>query len=241
MKNFVIVIPCRLDSRRFPEKLIQKYKQKEIFVHTYERCLKISPKENIYVLTDSNKISKICKYYKINYIVTKKNILTGSDRIASIKNKIKAKVYINVQGDEPIINPKDILKVINQAKKNNKIAINGYAPLKASEAKKKNIPKVILDRENNLIYMSRRSLPVNYSNKKNLKFFKQVCIYAYPRNLLKFFNNKKTYLEKYEDIEILRLIENSITVRMIRLSSNSFSIDLKKDLDKLKKRKFKKI
>jgi|TARA_Y100000389_G_scaffold204445_1_gene257046 3-deoxy-manno-octulosonate cytidylyltransferase (CMP-KDO synthetase) len=235
MHNYVITIPCRLNSKRFPEKLIQKFKGKEIFVHTYERCAKVCPKKNIFVLTDSDKIMNTCKKYNINFIPTKKNILTGSDRIASIRQILKSKVYINVQGDEPIINPKDILKIINIIKKNNKIVLNGYTQITSKEAKIKSLPKVIFDKNENLIYMSRNAIPADYTKKKNNKFFKQVCIYAYPRDILKYFNNKKTFLENLEDIEILRLVENSINVKMIRLSSTSFSIDLLSDLKKLKR------
>ena len=87
--------------------------------------------------------------------------------------------------------------------------------------------------------MSRNLIPYNYSKKNlNTKYYKQVCIYAYPRQVLKFFNNKKKGLEKSEDIEILRLIENSIDVKMVKLSNKSFSIDLKSDIEKLKKIKF---
>ncbi len=235
MYNYVITIPCRLKSKRFPEKLIKKYKGKEIFVHTYERCAKVCPKKKIFVLTDSEKIINICKKYNINFILTKKNILTGSDRISSIRKILKSKVYINVQGDEPIINPKDILKVIDLAKKDNRTVFNGYTPITPKEAQIKSLPKVILDKNKNLIYMSRSPVPSNYIKKKDTKYYKQVCIYAYPREILKYFNNKKTFLEKYEDIEILRLIENSIKVKMVKLSSTSFSIDLIKDFKKLKK------
>ena len=85
--------------------------------------------------------------------------------------------------------------------------------------------------------MSRSSIPANYKNDKDKKYFKQVCIYAYPRAILKYFNNKKTPIEKSEDIEILRLIENSVKVKMIKLSSTSFSIDVLNDYKKLKKLK----
>ena len=237
MNNYVITIPCRLKSKRFPEKLIKKFKGKEIFVHTYERCTKVCSRKKIFILTDSKKIIKICKKHNMNYILTKKKILTGSDRIASVKNKLRSKVYINVQGDEPIINPKDILKIINLSKKNSKIVLNGYTQISPKEAEIASLPKVIIDKNNYLVYMSRSLIPANFKNNKDKKYFKQVCIYAYPRTILRFFNNKKTPIEKSEDIEILRLVENSVKVKMIKLSSESFSIDVINDFKKLKKLK----
>jgi len=238
MKNFVITIPCRLNSKRFPEKLIKKYKGKEIFLHTYERCLKATNKKNIYILTDSSKIANICKLNNVKFIITRKNLITGSDRIASIRNKLRAKIYINVQGDEPIINPQDIKKLIEISKKNTSLTLNGFTQISYGVAKRKSIPKVIMDKKNNLIYMSRNIIPFNYTNKLvKKKFYKQVCIYSYPYNVLKYFNNKKTFLEQNEDIEILRLLENSVPIKMIKMSNKSFAIDLKSDINKLKRLK----
>ena len=152
---------------------------------------------------------------------------------------MRAKTYINVQGDEPIINPLDIKKIINHSLKYKNVTLNGYTQINLKEAKRKSIPKVVFDKKKMLVYMSRNLIPYNYSKKNlNAKYYKQVCIYAYPRQVLKFFNNKKNELEKSEDIEILRLIENSIDIKMVKLSNTSFSIDLKSDIEKLKKMKF---
>lgn len=236
MKNFVITIPCRLNSKRFPQKLIKKVNNKEIFLHTYDRCLRVCSQEKIYIITDSSVIAKICKKNNVNFIKTKKNLITGSDRISSIKNKLRAKTYINVQGDEPIINPNDIKKIINYSLKFKNVTLNGYTQIDFEEAKRKSIPKVIFDKKKMLVYMSRNLIPHNYTKKNiNTKYYKQVCIYAYPRHVLKFFNNKKNELEKNEDIEILRLTENSIRIKMVKLSKRSFAIDLKSDYKKLKK------
>jgi 3-deoxy-manno-octulosonate cytidylyltransferase (CMP-KDO synthetase) len=237
MQKYVLTIPCRLKSKRFPEKLLKKFKGLEIFLHTYNRCLKACAKNKIYILTDSERIYKLCKEKKINCLLTRKNIITGSDRIASIKNILKAKYYINVQGDEPIINPSDIKKMINAINKNKNFVLNGYSRLPYKHGDIKSIPKVVLSKNNTLLYISRSKIPENYSGGKNLKIYKQVCIYVYPRKALKYFKNKKTYLEKFEDIEILRMIENNVPVKMINLSKDSFSIDLKEDLYKLQKLK----
>ena len=82
--------------------------------------------------------------------------------------------------------------------------------------------------------MSRSIIPYNHLNSK-IKYFKQVCIYSYPRTILNIFKNKKTKIEKNEDIEILRLIENGIPVKMIKVKTNSFAIDTIQDFKKLKK------
>ena len=234
MKKFIVVIPCRLKSKRLKEKLIRKVNGKEIFLHTYEKCCLATNKKNIYIATDSSQIFILCKKKGINVIKTSKNKITGSDRIKEFSKKIKAENYINVQGDEPIINPKNIKKVIQHTKKDNSKVYNCYAEIKQSEARKKSIPKVILNNNEELIYMSRSIIPYNHLNSK-IKYFKQVCIYSYPRTILNIFKNKKTKIEKNEDIEILRLIENGISVKMIKVKTNSFAIDTIQDFRKLKK------
>ena len=234
MKKIIIVIPCRLKSKRLKEKLIKKVNGKEIFLHTYERCCLAINKKNIYIATDSSKIFSICKVKGINVIKTSKNKITGSDRIREFSKKILAENYINVQGDEPIIDPKNIKKVIQFTKKDNSKVYNCYAEIQPSEAIKTSVPKVVLNNNEELVYMSRSVIPFNHSNTK-IKYFKQICIYSYPRKVLNFFKNKKTKNEKNEDIEILRLIENGISVKMIRVHNNSFAIDTQQDYKKLKK------
>jgi 3-deoxy-manno-octulosonate cytidylyltransferase (CMP-KDO synthetase) len=234
MKNLVIVIPCRLNSKRLSKKLIRKVAGKEIFLHTYKRCCLAISKKNIFIATDSSKIINICKKNKINVIKTSSKNLTGSDRIYEFSKKVKAKNYINVQGDEPIIDFKNIKKVINSTKKNNTRVYNCYTEISRKEALKSSIPKVIINNRNELIYMSRSIIPFNQSKHK-INYYKQVCIYSYPRNILKNFNNKKSKVENNEDIEILRLIENGIKIKMIKVNTSSFAIDTKDDLINFKK------
>ena len=123
---------------------------------------------------------------------------------------------------------------INSTKKNNARVYNCYTEISQEEALKSSIPKVIINNRNELVYMSRSTIPFNQSKLK-INYYKQVCIYSYPRNILKNFNNKKSKVEKNEDIEILRLIENGIKIKMIKVNTSSFAIDTKDDLINFKK------
>ena len=236
MKKFVVVIPCRLKSKRFPKKLLQKINGKEIFVHTYNQCLKSTKARNIFIVTDSKKIKFICDKNNIQCVLSSKKNKTGTDRIYEFSKKIKSQVYINVQGDEPIINPSNIKKIINYSLKNPREIINGYSNLDKKEAKNPGIPKLIFDRFKYLIYMSRHPIPYNHIKKNNINYYKQVCVYSFPRKTLSVYKNKKTYNEEIEDIEILRLLENGYKVKMIKLTDDSFSIDYPRDIIKLKKK-----
>ena len=164
-------------------------------------------KKNLFIATDDRRISKKVSENGYNFVMTSKKCLTGTDRVAEASKKIKSDIYINVQGDEPTINPKDIRKIINAKIKFPNHVICGYDKIhKFQNPFNVNLPKVVINEKSELVYISRLAIPG--SKKKILKknYLKQVCIYAFNKNELnKFYSrNKKGELEKIEDIEILR-------------------------------------
>jgi 3-deoxy-manno-octulosonate cytidylyltransferase (CMP-KDO synthetase) len=209
-----------------------------MIIRTFLRCNKIVPKSNIMVATDDIKIIKTCNIYKVPSILTSKRCLTGSDRVAEVSKKINAKIYINLQGDEPVFPKQDLKKFIKEAKKDHNKILNGYCKIDSkNQFFNQNVPKVVINQFNELLYMTRAPVPSNKQGdfKNGLK---QVCIYSYPKKILnKVYgaNKKKSLLEKNEDIEILRLIEMGYKIKMVKLSNKSISIDTKSDLNKLSK------
>ena len=187
--NYLITIPARLKSTRLPNKPLIKIKGKEILLRTYERCLSaIKDSKKIVVATDHEIIYNFCLQNNIQVIMTSESCLTGTDRICEVANKFPADVYINVQGDEPVLNPKDLIKLIKFVKKDPSKIYNGYAEI---EDKKNyyspNIPKVIFHPKTKLLmYISRTVIPSDKTF-NFVKAWKQVCIYAYPRNALRAF------------------------------------------------------
>lgn len=234
----VIIIPARFNSTRFLGKPLIKIFGKELIKWVADIAIKTVGKKNVYVATENLKIVNFLKKEKINFILTSKNCLTGTDRVAEASKKIKANIYINLQGDEPLVNPSDIKKIILAKNKNKNKVICGYTNLLPQEDPNNiNIPKVIINNKNNLIYASRLAIPgiKNLIKIKNTRYLKQVCIYAFNKKELNFFNisKKKTYLEKLEDIEILRFFDLDIGVKMIRTKSNSLAVDEPKDIRKI--------
>ncbi len=235
--NFIIVIPARYASTRLPGKPLVKINGKTMLQRVYEKCCLAVKKKNIIVATDSKKIADHCKKKKLNFLMTSKKCLTGTDRVAEVSKKIKRDFYINVQGDEPLIKVEDLIKIINYAKRNPNKIINAMCSIKNRiDYFNSNIPKLVFDNSKNLVYMSRAAIP---SNKKNkfIKSYKQVCIYSFPRKMLKIFSNQKvkTLNEKIEDIEILRFIDLGFKVKMIEVSESSIAVDTKKDLMKVRR------
>ena len=232
--NFLVVIPARYKSSRYPGKPLANILGQSMIKRVYDKCIAAAGKGNVIVATDSKQISDHCNQENINFILTSKKCLTGTDRVAEVAKKKNKFFYINVQGDEPMIKINDLKKVINFAKKNPEKIIN--AMCKINEKKdffNLNIPKVVFNKKNNLIYMSRAPIPNNKINQFK-KAYKQVCVYSYPKKMLKIFSSvNKTNNEKIEDIEILRFIDLGYKVKMIEVSESSIAVDTKEDLNKV--------
>lgn len=237
-KKYVIIIPARLGSTRLPGKPLIILKGIPIIQRTYQRCIKVLPKNDVYVATDSKKIKDFCLKNSMNYIMTSKSCLTGTDRIGEASKKINSEFYMNIQGDEPFFSVKDIKKLINISKKFPKLVLNGFTEIKNKKQYfSRNVPKVVFGKNNELLYMSRSPIPGNKKNKFT-KAWRQVCGYIIPKKkLMKFYSfKKKSNLENLEDIEILRFIEMGEKVKMIKLSGSSLSIDTPQDLALAKKK-----
>jgi len=237
MADYLIIIPARYNSKRLPGKPLIDINGIPMVIRTFNQCKKAVPASKIIIATDDKRIQKICSKNGINSIITSKRCLTGTDRIAEVAKKIKKSFYINVQGDEPICNPKDIKKIVNFAKKNPNLIINGYTEIKDKEMfYSPNVPKVVFDKNQKLLYMSRAPIP---SNKKQtfIKSWRQVCIYSFPYKSLKIYTSikKKTTLELIEDLESNRFLELGYQVKMLKMSNKSVAVDTKEDLVKVRK------
>jgi 3-deoxy-manno-octulosonate cytidylyltransferase (CMP-KDO synthetase) len=231
----VIIIPARYNSSRLQGKPLLDICGQSMISRTFERCCLALNKENVYVATDDKKIFNHCQKASINVIMTPVSCKTGTDRVYEASKKIKADIYINVQGDEPIISPDDIKTIIHASQSHPDRVINAMCPINEIDFNNPSIPKVVVRQDNRLLYMSRNGVPVT----KSLSFVngkRQVCIYALPkRSLIAFSKEKsKTPLENIEDIEILRFLEIGYDVHMVNVSKSSFSIDVEEDLEKVR-------
>lgn len=228
------VIPARYKSSRFPGKPLIHLLGKPMIIWVCEIVEKALGKENTYVATDDNRIKNIVEEFGFKVVMTSENCLTGTDRVAEVSRKIDADIYINIQGDEPLLNPEDILNVLEAKINNPDFITNGMKPLEEDENPENiNIPKVLVNNKNELIYMSRLPIPGIKSRKiEKPIYFKQVCIYAFSKNELSLFANEncKAKYEEFEDIEILRFFDLGCKIKMVRTISESYAIDVPDDL-----------
>ena len=234
--KITIIIPARYNSSRFQGKPLAKILGKEMILRVLEICSRTLDKKKIFVATDNKKIEKLINLHNYKAIMTSSKCPTGTDRIAEANKRIKSNIIINVQGDEPTIRTADIKKIINAKRKYPKHVICGYTSInKNGDEKNINLPKVAINHASDLVYMSRSPIPGNKDSKIKIKYFKQVCIYAFNKLELERFRKfgKKGNLEKIEDIEILRFFELGIPIKMVKLSKSSIAVDVKTDIKKV--------
>jgi 3-deoxy-manno-octulosonate cytidylyltransferase (CMP-KDO synthetase) len=234
----IIVIPARMQSSRLPGKPLIDINGQTLLQRTYNQCLKAFPREYIYVATDDVQIENHCKVKNIQVVMTSPDCLTGTDRVAEVAEQIEADYYINVQGDEPLMNPQDILETEVAIQKYKGEIINGYAKVNDEYLYTSlSIPKLVFRPDGRLLYMSRSPIPGNKTGGFEASW-RQICVYAYPKSALRDFvaYGKKTPLEAMEDLEILRFLELGYEVRMIPLSSDSIAVDVPEDVERVKLR-----
>lgn len=220
MHKVVILIPARLESSRFPGKPLVKIKGKEMIIRVIERSLY---DHDVIAVVNNKSISNVVRNYGYKDILIEEKCSTGTDRIALAAKKLKLAendIIINVQGDEPLIMPWMIEKVIKTKNENPNFVVNAFSKISTEEEfLSKSTIKIVVNNKSNLLFASRSNIPSS-KNKINLDFArKQVCIYAFSfYQLKKFANTNKGPIETKEDIEILRFIENSISqVKMVDL------------------------
>ena len=233
----IIVIPARYKSSRFPGKPLVKLLGKPMIQWVAELSAKAVGKENVYIATDDTQIQTAVNQMGYNVVMTSEHCLTGTDRLAEVAQQIEADIYINVQGDEPLVNPEDIQKVIDAKKQQPNDVINGYAVIGQNEDPNSvNIPKVIFTEDKRLVYMSRQALP-GFKDQKNAptEYYKQVCIYAFNRQELLAYGQfgRKSTLEHAEDIEIIRFLEWGQTILLVQTRPGSLAVDVPEDVAKV--------
>lgn len=236
VKDFLLVIPARFRSSRFPGKPLADLCGKSLIRHVWDKCVQAVGAEEVVIATDDESIQSHCLSQGMQVVMTSSQCLTGTDRVCEVALKIKRDIYINVQGDEPLIDSKDILKILDTARSHRDTIINGMCPIEDEEDfYSPNVPKVITTPDRKLIYMSRSPVPTGKKH-EFIGAMRQVCIYAFPRNaILEFGRHKeKTKIEEIEDIEILRFLEMGKDVRMVEVNGSPLAVDTPEDLERAK-------
>ena len=226
----VIVIPARMKGTRLPGKPLIEILGKTILWRVWDRCKKVHPVKYIYVATEDEIIYNYCKDNRINCINTGK-AGTAIDRIKLFSDIINADSYINVQGDEPIVNIKDIRTILTYNEKHPERVVFGKSEANINEFKDVSKAKVVCDLNGKLLYSSRAGIPIN--NKGDYRYASRaIWIYAFNKRALDlYYSADQTPLEAVEDNEIIRFLEIGVPVYCVDVIGDSWAVDTREDLD----------
>lgn len=232
-REVAVVIPARYKSTRFPGKPLALINGREMILRVADNAAAAVGKEKVYVATDSDLIEQRVKEEGYNVVRTSSNCLTGTDRVAEASREIEESIIVNLQGDEPLINPQDIISVIETKKENLNSIINSMTRLREDERPDDRATiKVVTTIDGFLLYGSRNPIPGTKKGTSS-KIKKQGGIYAFTKEQLALYSTSetKTPLEAEEDIEVLRFLELGIPVKMVEVSTPTVAVDYPDDIE----------
>jgi len=239
-KKVVVIIPSRYKSTRFPGKPLVDILGKPMVIRVAESSAEAVGKDSVYVATDDKRIGERAIEHGFNVIYTSEECLTGTDRVAEASLDIDADVIVNVQGDEVLLDPSNILKVIKEKINSENSVVTCMAKLTPSEDPGDlKTCKVVTNLKKELMYASRAPIP---SSKSGIveNAYKQICVYAFNKKQLKDYYDKgkqqgKTPCEYSEDIEIIRFLEMGIKVKMVEVEGGTLAVDFPEDVKEVEK------
>jgi 3-deoxy-manno-octulosonate cytidylyltransferase (CMP-KDO synthetase) len=226
----VAIIPSRLESSRLPGKALLNICGLPMIVHVYKRCMLSNSLDEVYVATDNLKIKDVVESYGGRVIMTSSLHKTGTDRIAEAAKTIDADIVVNVQGDEALLDPNYIDKVVLALHDNPDINIS----ILVNSFNKRNSPsdiKVVLNENDEIMYFSRTDIP-SYARDNNHRMLKAYHVVPFRKDfLLEYSKWKESYLEKIEFNEYLRILEKGYKIKAVHVESDAVSVDTDIDLE----------
>ena len=233
------IIPARMASSRFPGKPMKDILGMPMIGHCYKRANMSSVLNDVYVATCDLEIFEYIKSIGGKVVMTSSSHERASDRIAEALliiekiNKIKSEIVVLLQGDEPMTNSSMIEAAVNPLIYSENIKIsNLYTKIKTiNEFENPNEVKVVVDKNNFAMYFSREPIPSRRMNFLNVPMYKQVCVIPFKRDFLLEYNKmEQTPLEIIESVDMMRVLENGIKIKMVNISEENYSVDTKDDL-----------
>jgi len=238
LAGVLAVIPARYGSSRFPGKPLATIRGVPLVVRVFQQVVSVIPSRQVAVTTDDARIRKVCEEAGIRVLMTSSSCLTGTDRVWEATSQVEADIIVNVQGDEPLIKGEDILAVIRCKRNNPTHVVNAMCRIRDRfDIESPNVPKVVLNQRDELVYMSRAPIPFLKAGGGADVHWRQVCIYGFNRSELQAFAEFgcKSRLEEPEDIEILRFLDIGIPVRMVEVSRASVAVDVPEDVTRVER------
>ncbi len=233
------VIPARLESRRFPRKVLARDTGKFLFEHVYERIVGCAGIDLVRVATDSGEVLDAGRSFGADIVMTSSEHVSGTDRVAEVAADLDHDVVINVQGDEPFVEHADLLKLVSLfdsgAADGDEVVMTTLATARTDVEgfRDPNIVKVVIGARGNALYFSRSPVPHSDALSRagdGVDWLQHIGIYAYRRSfLLRLSKLPPTELEKRERLEQLRVLENGCTLQVGMTENRHIGVDTEEE------------
>jgi len=228
------IIAARLESTRLPRKALADIEGLPMVVHTCKRAQLSKMLDKVFLATDNQKIKEIGEFHGIDVIMTSTHHTNSSERLAEACEKIDCDIIVNIQGDEPLVYPEHIDRIIEPLLNDSEIKVS----IGITQFNKESSPadiKAVLDLNDDILYCSRNDIPEYYSG--DFEGMWKLCfIVPFRKKLLrKYLVWDPTPLELIEDNHFLRILEHGIKMKAVKIDNAKISVDTKKDLEKIRR------
>jgi 3-deoxy-manno-octulosonate cytidylyltransferase (CMP-KDO synthetase) len=229
----IAVIPARLASTRLPRKMLREIGGKPLIGVVYEAVRSSPLLHDVVIATDSEEIMAACKENGWKSQMTSSSHRSGTERVHEISCRDVADVYINVQGDEPLVRAEQLASLLHVMDNSSADVGTLMTPALAIDIPNPNAVKVVVDREGRALYFSRATIPFDRDTTLP-RYFKHLGLYAYRKAALdRFVKLPESFLEKSERLEQLRFLENGISIYVGETPHDSIGVDTEEDLQRV--------
>lgn len=226
----IAVIPARLASTRLPRKMLREIAGVPLLARVYHGARKCSTLDQVIVATDSNEIMRFCEQQGFAVRMTSESHKSGTERVHEISEEMKADVYLNIQGDEPLTRPEHIESLIAVMNEPSVQVGTLKTPTDGDDAKNPSAVKVVTDMSGRALYFSRATIPHDRDG-VGPQYYKHLGFYGYRKAALdKFIRWPESKLERSERLEQLRFLENGIAIHVADTPFDTVGVDTEEDL-----------
>lgn len=225
------VIPARLQSTRLPRKVLREIAGRPMICHVYERARRAAALGDVLVATDAAEVGTVCDAHGIPWMLTAADHPSGTDRVWEVAQRRPADVYVNIQGDEPLITAAHVDALVEPFRRRPATEVTTLKIRAADdEVDDPNAVKVVCDAEGRALYFSRHALPYDRDGRGAIRF-KHIGIYAYRAAALECFHRlPPSPLEQTERLEQLRFLEHGVAIVVVETSEPTIGVDTETDL-----------
>ncbi len=231
----VVIIPTRMAATRFPRKPLHKICGMPMIEHVFRRCVYAIGQESVWVATCDEEIKSVCQDFGANVIMTSSEHVRCTDRVAEAARSIDCDIVINVQGDEPVLDPKAIQQVLEPFRNNGGCLASNLIQridINQEDPNNYNLVKVAFNQNREALYFSREPIPTSKRNEDiKREYYKQIGLMAFRKDFLQIFSSlSPTPLECAESVDMLRVLEHGYPLNLVETQSKFFSVDIPADI-----------